>query len=156
MMAPEFFPFFACALALIVGIAFLLAARFLPRQRKTHIFLGTASLIVAAIVGLGVRKAFFIDEPMAIAAGEGDFANVSQLLAKGASPDATGPDGVSTALVSAAAAGHTEVVKLLLEKGARPELPDSAGKTAIQRAQEAGHPSTAEVLKEAMRDPRRR
>ena len=40
-------------------------------------------------------------------------------------------------IVAAAAAGHTEVVKLLLERGADPELRDRNGETAADVAKKA-------------------
>jgi uncharacterized protein len=52
----------------------------------------------------------------------------------------------STALMWAAGYGHVEVLRMLLEAGARPELRDNRGKTASMIAREEGHPGAAEML----------
>ena len=54
------------------------------------------------------------------------------------------------ALTAAASNGNTEVVKLLLLKGADPKLKDRAGRSALEMAQNNGRRETAEVLREAL------
>lgn len=51
-----------------------------------------------------------------------------------------------TPLMVAAMNGHEEVVKLLIENGAKPELKNSDGKTAMDLASENGHTSLMEIL----------
>src|SRR5688572_23791761 len=58
------------------------------------------------------------------AARAGDLARVNAALAKGANIDAKTRYGV-TALMFAADKGHTEVVRLLLEKGADTNIQDT-------------------------------
>jgi ankyrin repeat protein len=59
-------------------------------------------------------------------------------------------DNEATALMHAAAQGHTDVVKALLEAGADPEATDVMGKNAEGYATSKGHDATAEVLKAAL------
>lgn len=66
------------------------------------------------------------------AARQGDVASAGLLLASGANPNDTAPDGVS-ALVMAAHSGHGELAALLLDKGADPNAA-GAGYTALHAA----------------------
>jgi hypothetical protein len=59
---------------------------------------------------------------------------------------ATLMDGRTSALHEAARAGHAEIVRLLLDAGARPSLRDGDGKTARDVATEHGHVAVAERL----------
>ena len=70
--------------------------------------------------------------PLLFAARSGDAASVRLLIAAGANPNDTLPEGMS-ALVVAAHSGHTDVATLLLEKGASPDAAD-AGYTALHAA----------------------
>ena len=47
----------------------------------------------------------------------------------------------------ATATGDERTVRLLLERGADPALRDNRGKSAADMASEAGHPQTAELLR---------
>jgi ankyrin repeat protein len=49
-------------------------------------------------------------------------------------------------LSRAAELGHIEVVKLLLEKGARPDFEDELGQTPLSRASFGGHQAIVELL----------
>ena len=76
---------------------------------------------------LGVQLALFagdIDEALLAAARKGDLASVKELCAKGATIEAKTPYG-QTPLYLAAMNGHDEVVRFLIEKGAKTELKDS-------------------------------
>jgi ankyrin repeat protein len=64
-----------------------------------------------------------LNKQLIIAAEEGDEAIVIEMLANGASPDAMGPN--SGALHCAAFNGHINIIKLLLEKGANPNVADN-------------------------------
>jgi len=46
----------------------------------------------------------------------------------------------------AVAKGHVEVVKLLLEKGAKVDVADNSGKTVIQYAEAGGNDEMVEIL----------
>ena len=67
------------------------------------------------------------------------------MLAHGIAADAAYPNQL-TALMWAAGQGQAEVVKLLLERGARIDLKDDRGFTAAQIAREAGHAALAQQL----------
>ncbi len=64
-----------------------------------------------------------INKELVIAAEAGDIETVKQMLAKGADASAMGPN--SGALHCAAAYGHREIVQLLLQHGANPNVADN-------------------------------
>lgn len=70
---------------------------------------------------------------------------VRLLLDHGADPDARQEGGL-TALHAAAQRGDTETVRLLLERGARPGLPDDEGRVPADLARAAGHDGVAQTL----------
>lgn len=79
---------------------------------------------------------------------------VRLLLAAGADPDrACGPEGGDLPLCGAACGGHTEVAEALLAVGARPDLREQFGFTALRWAVGLGHARTAEVLLAYGADP---
>lgn len=79
---------------------------------------------------------------------------VRLLLAAGADPDrACGPESGDLPLCGAACGGHTEVVEALLAAGARPDLREQFGFTALRWAVGLGHARTAEVLLAYGADP---
>ena len=51
-----------------------------------------------------------------------------------------------TALMWAAGQGHTDAVTLLLERGARADVKDDRGLTALDMARQGGHAAAAEAL----------
>ncbi|KAL8883557.1 MAG: hypothetical protein Q9192_007105 [Flavoplaca navasiana] len=57
--------------------------------------------------------------------------------------------GFGTALHHAARHGNEQMVRFLLEKGAITDLKDSLKKTAMQYAQENGHPAIVTLLEQA-------
>ena len=76
---------------------------------------------------LGVQLALFAgdnDEALLAAARKGDLASVKALCEKGAALEAKTPYG-QTPLYLAAMNGHDEVVRFLIEKGAKTDLKDS-------------------------------
>lgn len=99
-------------------------------------------------LALVIRQAYFLDEPLVEAAGNGDLARVQILLSRGASPDAYGFDGNTTALVYAASYGHRDVVAFLLCSGANPTLRDSYGQLPVEAASESGHDEVVKVLQD--------
>jgi ankyrin repeat protein len=70
------------------------------------------------------------------------------LMEKGANPNLKSKNG-RTALTYSAAAGNTEIVKLLLEKGADITLKDNEGLNATAWAEKNNHAELAKFLKEA-------
>ncbi|WP_435238893.1 ankyrin repeat domain-containing protein [Streptomyces sp. YPW6] len=79
---------------------------------------------------------------------------VRLLLAAGADPDrASGPEAGDLPLCGAACGGHTEVVEALLSAGARPDLREDFGFTALRWAVGLGHAATVEALLAGGADP---
>ncbi|WP_254812788.1 ankyrin repeat domain-containing protein [Streptomyces cavourensis] len=79
---------------------------------------------------------------------------VRLLLAAGADPDrASGPEGSDLPLCGAACGGHTEVVRALLSAGARPDLREEFGFTALRWAVGLGRAATVEALLAGGADP---
>ncbi len=83
------------------------------------------SLPAASQTGSG-QVAASLDDQMFQAIEKGDFAMVLQLMDQGAHINAQGADGI-TALIAASAMGKTDVVKLLLERGAKTDVQNKRG-----------------------------
>lgn len=90
---------------------------------------------VRTLVEHGARPAGEGGVYLVRAAAEGDVNHVASLLDLGYGID--GPNGGGEPLAAAARAGHTEVVAFLLERGARPDLFDVDGRTALHAAVES-------------------
>jgi ankyrin repeat protein len=73
---------------------------------------------------------------------------VALLLAAGENPKAK-YDNDLTALMWAAAYGHTATAKVLLERGAEVGARDNRGKSALAMALEGGHKETEALLRRA-------
>jgi len=81
-------------------------------------------------------------------ASSGPYAEtVGLLLSKGAEVNVQGALEGFTALMTAAAEGQLEVVRILLEHGADPSLKDQDGDTAGSFAEENGHAAVVELLR---------
>jgi len=80
------------------------------------------------------------------AAARGDVAAVTSLTAGGADVNAGHAQLRLTPLMFAAYGGHDAVVRLLLERGATPNLKDANGASAADWASQGGHEGTAGVL----------
>lgn len=83
-----------------------------------------------------------------VAAREGDIRLAEFLIEKGASVNATTPDG-HTALMFAAYNRYPDIVKLLLSKGARVELKSTQGHTALSEILESDKQKIIQLLKDA-------
>ena len=86
------------------------------RRRSWHLSLICAALLALLSADVSVQSPS-LDTQLLEAAGGGDIAAVTALLAKGASISAENWRG-ATALCSAAEHGHVDVVKVLIEWGA--------------------------------------
>ncbi len=87
------------------------------------------------------------------AAVDGNYSRVKLLLEKGTSPDVRDSAGY-TALHYACRAGHTQIVKLLFEFNANPNMQTAAGKDCpIHRAAYQGHEDVTELLIKNGADP---
>ncbi len=91
------------------------------RQRKLKrpiAYLGTILLIGMPLLGaVSLGKYMFLDEPLYYAVGDGDVAKVKQLLSLGASPNIEVHG--NHVIVVAAASGQVEIVRMLMNHGAR-------------------------------------
>jgi hypothetical protein len=89
---------------------------------------------------------------LALAAQHGHAAIARLLLEAGEDPDRYNPEGChahSTPLHQAALAGHEEVVRLLVERGARLDIKDTLFQgTPLGWAEHGGHAGIAEYLRE--------
>ncbi len=140
----------------LVALTFLLYApyaiyAFAKRKRlhRLHLSVAGAMLLFLLVLGGWLYYIYGLNEPLAGAAADGDVTRVRSLLARGASPNAEGPDGSFTALIAAAENGHAEIVRLLLDRGADINRRDFEGKTALDRAREAGHAEIVQILERA-------
>jgi uncharacterized protein len=82
---------------------------------------------------------------MTYAAGEGRTNVVALLLSRGVDPNAVYANDL-TALMWAAGFGRAATVKALLDAGARADLRDDRGKSALDMAREQNHQETARLL----------
>ena len=85
--------------------------------------------------------------PLMFAATFNDPHTVKLLLANGAMVNVRDRDERFTALMFAAAEGHADVVKLLLEHKADKTLVDVDGDSAADFARQKGHTQAVEILK---------
>ena len=83
------------------------------------------------------------------AAARADAAAVSALLAKGADVNRQAEGTRLSALMCAAYFGHTETVKTLLARGAKPDLKDAAGASAADWASAGSHDAATDALTKA-------
>lgn len=83
------------------------------------------------------------------AARLGDIETVRVLLARGADPNLTGPQGLTPLMMAAATDPRPEMVKLLLDHGATVEPRDASGNSALDWALRLGESDTTRVLRQA-------
>ena len=76
----------------------------------------------------------------------GDKAVVDLFLTAGMSPDAKGKDGISALTIAAIRGGHTEIVTLLLAKGADVNAKDGNGYTTLMNAALFGNADVMKIL----------
>ena len=99
-----------------VGVIGLVAVR--SRWLK-HALCGLAvGVLCLALFGMHLRQAYWLDEPLAIAAIDGDLEAARALLARGADANNASFEG-ATALEYARQNGNDEMVRLLQQSGAR-------------------------------------
>jgi ankyrin repeat protein/outer membrane protein assembly factor BamB len=102
---------------------------------------------------LTFRDAIWDDSDLVLAADNGELEKVKTLLKRGAWADSRDILG-GTALTSAAAKGHEEIVRLLLSSGAKLDIGKQAGKrTAIEMAAYGGNARIAKMLLDAGAQP---
>jgi hypothetical protein len=150
-VAPEFLGFFLAAAVLVACavVAMLVVSRRRHGLQKLALLGLVPTLSVLLLLIVHLRQEFFLNEPMAIAAHQGELHEVRRLLDRGASPNSWGVDCVDTALTGAADAGHVSVVQLLIDRGANLNLPNSQGRTPLSCARSRGHKEVEEALLKA-------
>jgi ankyrin repeat protein len=105
--------------------------------------------VADALERAGASTAGRASQELLRAAGAGDAAAAGAALERGADPRGRTPTG-RPALFSAAQSGCLELVRLLLEAGADPAVPDplwGSGTTPLQWAEEQGQEAIAALLR---------
>lgn len=102
-------------------------------------------LVFLLVVPLNVHSED-INEDMIKAAQGGDIATVTSCIQKGANVNAKLGNSGFTALMLSAGEGHTEIVELLLAKGADANAADAGKSTALMNAAINGHTDVVEAL----------
>jgi uncharacterized protein len=87
-----------------------------------------------------------LNQKLLQAAEAGDTAEILSLIREGAGVNAHGSTYGNTALMEAAARGHTDTVRVLIEKGGEVDATDNAGRTALMEAAFEGYTETVRVL----------
>ena len=96
----------------------------------------------------GPSKSEILNRKLLEAAEAGDTAEVASLIREGAGVNASGATYGDTALIDAAARGHSDTVRALLEKGGEVDARDNAGRTALTDAALGGYTDTVRLLLE--------
>jgi ankyrin repeat protein len=109
--------------------------------------IGIALLILASTLLAGCMS-------IHTAARGPNLAEIKKQLAWGANPNSKTFWYRDTPLIVAAAYGHTEVVKLLLDKGAHVNMGNEGGETALHYAARHGHTKVMQILLEHGADPK--
>ena len=105
--------------------------------------------VVRALLAKGAK----VNQPgwsaLHYAAASGDDKITQLLIERGAELDALSPraSGAFTPLMLAAREGHESAARLLLARGAKPELKNTEGHTAAQIAKQAGRDKLADELR---------
>lgn len=87
-----------------------------------------------------------LNENFVQAAKNGDIQQFNSLLKKGANIEATDQKYGATSLMWAAHEGHTEIMKVLLDNGARINSQQKRGRTALWYSAEQGKLEAAKIL----------
>ncbi len=119
------------------------------RVAGTRLVAAIAMLVAASSIAIAA-EATLLD-----AAERGDRAAALQLLAKGANPNAPGPDG-TTAIMWAASNGDLELVRALIKAGANVTLKNEFGTSALTEAAIIGSAPVVDALLKAGADPNTR
>jgi uncharacterized protein len=82
------------------------------------------------------------------AAEAGDLEGVNQFISDGQWDYQMSDTSGMTPLNRAAAGGHVDVIRLMVQHGARVDFPDLRGKTPLQVAREHGNQDAVNVLQE--------
>ena len=101
---------------------------------------------VVLVVGQSIHREVHLDEPLLMAAADGDTARVRHLIAQGANVNAADEDGGDTALMFAAANGRADTVAELLKAGADVHKKNRGGATALLQARLHGGRQVVELL----------
>jgi uncharacterized protein len=108
----------------------------------------TLCLAIAAIQGPAGADADGLT-PLMRAAARGDVTAVTAALTAGADVNGAHAETRLTALMFAAYFGHEAAARLLLDKGAQPNLKDATGASAADWASTGSHEATATLLQKA-------
>lgn len=115
---------------------------------KPKVFFLSAVIITffASIIFINSAFAVTFNNPLVDAAESGDIKQVRKILDEGSNlPDSKGDFG-TTAIMRAAFNGNTEIVKLLIERGASVNSADVGGETALHLAAKNGYVDVVKLL----------
>jgi len=117
----DFGGFIVEALLIVVSVGCLLVTvklyAFKRKFAKPWLLLSLPVYAVTILGGFWIHQAYWLDEPMAVAAMQGNGNEVERLLAAGASPNATWEG--DSAIELAKKEDHVLIVQLLRRHGAR-------------------------------------
>ncbi|MGD9902487.1 MAG: ankyrin repeat domain-containing protein [Vicinamibacterales bacterium] len=112
--------------------------------------------VILILLTLAAGQAAAVDAPdgdgltaLMRASARGDAAAVTALIGRRADVNRQAEGTRITALMCAAYFGHTEVVKTLLARGARPDVKDASGASAADWAGAASRDAAGDVLAKA-------
>lgn len=132
-----------------VLVLWVVVGRRLGFRRRVYRTGVVVLVVLPTLCALSLGHYMFLDEPLLSAAMEGDVSRVRCLLRLTANPNAEFESGF-TPLREAAAAGHTEVVRLLLAHGARVDVENHwTGGTPLRAALANGHADIVKLLEKA-------
>ena len=139
----------ACCVVIAVscGVYALVALARAPVQpwQLTHAALHGDAATIRVAAAQGLDAAHDRDRLLCYAASRGDVHCARALLEMGAGPDVQ--LGGVTPLMLAAAGGHADVVRCLIERGADPSHRNRSNETALDLAVASGHADAAAVLR---------
>ncbi|MFM9911955.1 MAG: ankyrin repeat domain-containing protein [Methylophilaceae bacterium] len=107
----------------------------------------TATVIKHLDAGtVSVKDIFFGWSPLLSAAAKGQTAVVKLLAERGADVNYRHPITKMTAVAHASYDGNNELLNVLLDKGADPNIKGRAGVTVLRMATDQNHPDTVKIL----------
>ena len=102
--------------------------------------------VVGCLISFFLIVSFGCQPSLITAVKQGDIQKVKSLLNQGVDINATEPSIGATALFGASFKGQTDMVRILLEKKADPDIPSNNGYTPLYAAIQEGHTEIVDLL----------